>query len=59
MQYCKQKCIAELFYEREKIKTQHRQETLSQNCSAKENEICFKKEDESDYVNEKNKRRKE
>ena len=29
--------------------------TLSQNCSAKENELCFTKEDESECANEKQK----
>ena len=30
-------------------------ERLSQNCSAKENELCFTKEDKSEYANEKQK----
>ena len=30
-------------------------EKLSQKCSAKENELCFTKEDESEYANERKK----
>ena len=33
-------------------------EPLSQKCSVKENELCFMKEEKSEYANEKQKRRK-
>ena len=55
MQYRKQKFIAELLYEQERIKTQYRQRNFIAELFPERERIFFTKEGESEYANKKQK----